>query len=153
MRHTTETAHEISQRVLDATGHALLCGDVKSFVTFFNLPMEIQTYEGQTLIQTVDGIRKVYQSVRNHYQKIGVTDMVRHCVAASHLDSKTILTTHETRLLNGVVMVQKPFPAMSTLRLEGIHWRITSTSYAIEDCDDHNLALMSAGERSEFSVG
>jgi hypothetical protein len=71
--------------------------------------------------------------------------MVRHCVEASFLDSVTVVAMHETRLICGNIIAQTPFPTLSTLRYNGERWQVAGTSYAIDDCEELNAALLSAG--------
>ena len=141
-----ETAREVSEHLLERTGQAMISGDKNAFLSCFSLPQEIQTFEGSRLITTEADLLQVFRAVRTHYEKIGITEMVRHCVEAAFSDPHTVIATHETRLVRGNVITQKPFPVLSVLRFDQSGWRIASSSYAIEDRNDHNAALMSAGQ-------
>ena len=146
MTQTFETAREVSEYLLDRTGRALLDRDVDAFLECFIVPHEIETFEGRRLIKTREDLRRVTLAVLSHYDSIGLTDLVRHCVEASFQDEKTVLATHETRLVSGSYLLREPFPALSVLRLTEDGWKIASCSYAIKDHKDHNAALMCAGE-------
>jgi hypothetical protein len=141
-----DTAKDVSEYLLEKTGQAYRDNDPDAFVLCFHLPVLIQTYDGQSTITTKDGLRRVYQSVKTHYDNLGVTDLVRNCVEASFIDETTVLATHETRLLRGTLIVQRPFPTLSVLRFSDDDWKICSSIYAISDRDDHNAALLSAGK-------
>lgn len=147
MPYSSETAKAISERLLEATGQAMLSNDFEDFVQHFCIPNEIQTFEGRRIISTEADLRKTFKAVRTYYDKSGVTDMVRHCVAASFTDENTIVSTHETRLLTGAVISRAPYPLMSVLKFNGERWQVASSSYAIEDEKEHNAALMSAGAK------
>lgn len=146
MMHHFKTAREVSEHLLHKTGQALMSGDVDAFIPYFSLPQEIQTFDGQCVLISPEDIRCTFHAVRAHFLRIGVTDMARHCVEASFSDSETVLATHETRLLSGNVIAQKPFPVLSVLKFNGSLWQVASASYAIEDRTDHNAALMVVGK-------
>ena len=146
-----KNAREVSEHLLERTGHALLSHDIDSLIACFCIPTEIQTFEGRRLIKTTDELRKVFLAVTKHYATTGVTDMVRHCVEASFTDPHTVVAMHETRLITGNIITRNPFPALSVLKFNGQLWQIASSSYAIEeDQRDHNAALMCAGEEYPF---
>jgi hypothetical protein len=137
-----KTAVEISEELLEITGAAMLASDFDTFVQYFILPHYVETFEGHVLIATKEEFKLIFDAVRMHYRLKGVTEIVRRCVSAEFKDDKTILATHETRLLNGAQLAQKPFPAFSILHLDGARWKIKSCVYAIEDAPEHNKALM-----------
>lgn len=132
----------ISQRLLEITGAFMMAGDFERFADNFDLPQHMETFEGQRLVTTREEFRVIFDAVRTYYQVNGVTHLVRHCISAEFKSEDCISATHETRVLNGVRLVQKPFPAYSTLlRIDG-RWKVKSCIYAIEDAPDHNRALI-----------
>lgn len=149
MQQPFETAREVSEHLLERTRQALLTGAENDMVDCFSLPHDIQTFVGQRLITTEAELRSLFHAVTAHYRKIGVTDIVRHCVEAAFMDPHTVTATTETRLVNGNVIVQKPFPVFSVLKFRDGRWQVASSCYAIEDRPDHNAALMSAGTAVE----
>ncbi len=149
MTHSFKTAQEVSEYLLDKTGWAILRNDAEAILPYFLIPAEIETFEGRRLLKTRDDIRKVFNAVNAHYRTIGVTDMVRYCVEASFSDPKTVIAMHETRLITGSIITRNPFPTLSVLKLDQEQWKIASCSYAIEDQEEHNTALMSAGVQNK----
>ncbi|ABG31051.1 hypothetical protein [Roseobacter denitrificans] len=139
------TAREVSEFLLERTGTALLEDKFDTFLSCIILPQQVETFAGQRLLTSPQEVHQVFRAVRAYHQKNGVTDIVRHCVEAAFKDPHTVAATHETRLLSGDIMTQDPYPGFSVLRFDGDTWRIASMSYAIEDRDDLNAALMSAG--------
>lgn len=137
-----KAAVEISEELLEITGAAMLASDFDAFARNFILPQYVETFEGHVLIATKEEFRLIFDAVRTHYQLKSVTQIVRRCVSAEFKDDSTILATHETRLLNGAQLAQKPFPAFSILNLVDGRWMIKSCVYAIEDAPEHNNALM-----------
>ncbi|WP_298844831.1 hypothetical protein [uncultured Roseobacter sp.] len=108
----------------------------------FQLPYELETFEGRRIIRDTADLKDVYSAVRAHYARNGVSQMYRHCVEARFRDQTTVVATHETRLVSGNVITQAPFAVYSELRFTGEKWVIVSSSYAIGDRDDHNQALL-----------
>ena len=147
MQKTLTTAQEIAEFLLERTGNALLQDNFDAFLACVSLPQKIETFAGQRLIASVEDLQQVFSAVRTYHRRTGVTDIVRHCVEAAFKDPTTVEATHETRLVSGAVMTQSPYPGFSVLKFDGNEWRIVSMSYAIEDRDDHNAALMSAGTK------
>lgn len=145
MNQPFKTAHEVSEYLLEETGRAILCNDAEAILRYFLVPAEIQTYDGRQILQTRADIRRLFNAVSAHYSAIGVTDMARHCVEASFTDPKTVVAMHETRLITGSLIKRDPFATLSVLKLDGQQWKIASCNYAIEDQEEHNAALMSAG--------
>lgn len=120
----------IADTLLQKTGTGLLTGDFELFSDCFQLPKEFETFEGRVVISTREQLRKMFETVRSHYHSVGLTDMVRHIVQAEYLDPETISSTHESRLLQGTMLLQEPYPVYSILKLTEDGWKITQSSYA-----------------------
>ena len=140
------TARDVSEHLLDMTGRAIMGGDLGLFMSCFRLPTEVETFEGKRRIRTARQLEQMFHAVTTHYQRIGVTDMVRHCVEASFSDPKTVVAMHDTRLMSGNILIHRPFSTLSVLRFDGIRWQIASSSHAIDDERDHTAALLAAGD-------
>ncbi|WP_300033833.1 hypothetical protein [uncultured Roseobacter sp.] len=149
MQQNFKTAKDVSEHLLELTGGALMAGDFELFLTCFQLPYRLETFEGNRVLNTSEDLRVVFDAVRAHYNKCGVTQMFRHCVEARFRDPATIAATHETRLISGTVITQEPFAVYSILEHTGEKWVITSSSYAIGDREDHNSALLGAGTSAD----
>jgi hypothetical protein len=141
MKNDFETARDVAEYLLERTGEAIMSGDFALFETYFCLPQTIETFEGSCLVTTRDELKVVFDAVRTYYEVKGVTQLSRRCVAADFKDAESIASTYETRLISGAQIVQKPFPAFSTLKRVDGEWRIASCIYAIEDSPEHNKAL------------
>ena len=138
------TAQDISEHLLERTGEAMLAGDFDSFAACFALPYEVETVDGNRLIETRDSLHLTFDNVHAHLLKQQVTLMARHCVSASFRGPDEVAATHETRLISRDILVQEPYPAFSILRKQADDaWRITYTSYVIVDSSDLNAALNS----------
>ena len=144
MKQPFKTAREVSEYLLMRTGRAMKEGDFEAFQACFQFPVEIQTFQGQSVISGVSELNAVFDAVRTHYAKTGVTEIVRHCIEAEFTDPHRVIATHETRLVSRNVITQEPYPVLSVLYYDGEDWYVTSSSYAIEDREDHNAALLCA---------
>ncbi|MFK7754535.1 MAG: hypothetical protein AB8B51_18550 [Sedimentitalea sp.] len=136
-----EPAKHVSERLLKITGDALMSNDVKSFASVFSLPHSITTFEAVTVLRTLDDVKKMYYNVQRHYHSIGVTDLVRYCVAAAYKSADQIEATHVAHLMQGAHRLAEPATVFSTLeRIDG-EWMITSSQYAIDNARGHSSAM------------
>ena len=123
----------IADDLLQRTGAAMLSGDAASFTACFALPQEFETPAGKTVVNTVGHLTRVFEAVHLKYKAMGVTDMDRHVVFAEFRDKRTITFTHESRLLQGTVLLQAAFPVFSIIKLIEDTWLIASSSYGPTD--------------------
>ncbi len=149
MQQNLSTAREVSEALLERSRRALIENDFEAFLQCFALPAELETFEGRRWLKTDEHVRTLFDAIRYHHRKTGVTDAVQHVVEAVFKDPETVVATHETRLLSNNVLTQKPYPVFSLLVDGAQGWKVKSMTFAIEDQPDHNKALMSAGERQE----
>lgn len=132
---------DVSEALLEKTGAALMSGDFETFQACFILPQEMETFEGLQRIETTAQLRKIYDAVRRYHARLAVTYMARNCLEAEYRDDDTVEATHETRLLSGQRLIQRPFPVFSVLkRVDGV-WHVASTKYAIVDAPELSQAL------------
>lgn len=122
-----------------------MTGDFDAMAPCFALPQEMDTFAGRRMVETLADLRTIFDAVHRHFQRSGVTDIVRHCVHAAWTGPDTIEAMHETRLLAGTLLVQTPFPVLTHFRRTDGVWRIEASRYAIPDSPEHNAALMAAG--------
>ncbi|MFK7744784.1 MAG: hypothetical protein AB8B47_07010 [Roseobacter sp.] len=142
MEQDSEAARKVSRELLEITGEALKNNDFEAFFACMLLPQKIETYDGHRMLHTKADAQEIFSAVRAYLKRSGITEMVRHCVTAAFRDADTIEAVHETRMVNGNVMTQAPFPVFSVLKYNGTRWQIARSSYAISDSKRHNDALM-----------
>jgi hypothetical protein len=119
-----------------------MTSDADLFARCMALPQQIETSEGREYCETPEHLRAIFFAVTDHFRKTGVTDIVRHCVAAEFRDPDTIEATHETRLLAGNQIVKPAYPAFSILkRIEG-QWKVSNCIYAVDDTTELNRAIL-----------
>lgn len=138
----TECALDVANACLSRTGAAISSGDVQALAECFALPHTLQTFDGVNVLRTVADIERVFDGLRRHLVRKSVTQTIRNCLSAEFDGIDRIKFTHETRFMNGVQLVQDPFPCLSTLvRLDG-YWLIRDTTYAVVNESNHVDALM-----------
>ena len=145
MQHKFTTAKDLSNAVLERLGHAFTSEDFDLFKSCVVLPLTVETFDGTRVIDSDTALQALYCAIQLHHRNTGVTDMVCHCIESEFKDPNTVVSTFETRLLNGTTMTQNPFPVFSVLTRSGGNWKLSSMTYAICDRPDHNFLLLSAG--------
>ncbi len=147
MQMAFETAHDVCEAMLERSGRAIFARDFDAFADCVGLPCDIETYAGRSRLTTQEHLRNLFEAMLRHQNRMGVTDIIRHCVEAEFKDDRTVYATFETRLLRGTVLIQNPYPAFCIYKLSNEVWRAHSMTFGIGDSDDHNNALMSGGIR------
>ena len=136
------SAHQVSEKLLDQTGRALMSGDVSGFLDAFTFPFELETETGKRIFNEPSGIEDVFQAVHGHLKQMRVTILARHCVAAEFRTSRQIIATHETRLISDGLLIEEPFPTFSTLVMDKTDsWKIQTSSYCIPVDSLYRLAF------------
>ena len=94
MDRCTATAKDVSERLLERTGTALMTGNFEKFADCFLLPQEMETFDGRRKVQTRDDLLEVFRGVTTHLRRKNVTEFVRHCIEARFRDDDTIAGTN-----------------------------------------------------------
>jgi len=137
-----KSAKDVSEYLLKVTGDAMMAGDFDRFAQHFHLPQTVTTFDSQSLLQTRQDVRQIFDNVRAHYRKIGVRELVRYCVAAEFKGPDKIEATHISHLMNGTRQLAEPSAGFSLLhRIEG-RWMVKGSQYAIADSIGHGRALI-----------
>ncbi|SHG91701.1 hypothetical protein [Marivita hallyeonensis] len=139
---TTRPAIEIAEELLDRTGRGLDSGDFDLFADAFALPYRHDTFDATVEITDLADIRSVYDQVRRHFRQIGVTRIIRFCVAADYQTPDKILSTHESHMFSGSHRIRPPYPVLSTLERRDGAWKITASNYAIGEDPAHAAAML-----------
>lgn len=135
------SARDVSEFLLARSSDAMMSGNFDMMRQCFEIPQEIQTFDGTKLINSVEELEATFRAIRAYHRRAGITEMVRHCLEAVFKGPDEVEATHVSRLLAGNVLVNGPHSVFSVLRRrEGI-WRIASSKYAIADSDELNRAL------------
>jgi len=147
MQLACKSARELCETLLEESGNAILTGAFDAFAETVWVPFDIETYKGRSRLNTMEDMRALFDHLYAHQKKLRITDMVRNCVEAEFKDSGTLYATYETRLLCGAALVQAPYPVFCIYKFNGARWQASSMTFAIDDSDEHNELLLSAGER------
>lgn len=116
-------------RTLDA----ILNDDLDGFCACLSLPMVVESFEGSRVLATPEQVKSVFDKVRHRYVSAAVTDIVRRVVVAEFRTESRLEVTHETRLMNGTVLVEDAYPTFSVVVLEDGAWRIQCAIYALDE--------------------
>lgn len=136
-------AWEVAEMLLEKTGTSMWAGDFRTFLSAFALPYIHATEEGVIEICQAADMRAIFECVRGHYEKAGVTRVIRICIAAEYDGPDRINSTHESHMFIGNQRVRRPFPVLSQLEHSGeFGWRIRSSNYAVAEDRGHANALM-----------
>ncbi len=136
------TAQEVSEHLLDLTGHALMSGDMRTFLDALSFPYELETESGKRLYHAADEIEDVFHAVHDHLKQMRVTILARHCVAAEFRTPDEVIATHETRLISDGLLIEDPFPTLSVLvRGADGDWKIRASSYDVPADSIYRSAL------------
>jgi hypothetical protein len=143
MKPNLATPRDVSEFLLARTKRAIMSRDAALFASCFALPQHFETFEGRIFCESTSHLNAIFFSVVDHMRKSGMTDMVRHCVAAEFRDPDTIEATHEGRLLSGNRVMQPAYPVFSIIKKFDDRWKITYSMYAITDAPGHSRAMIS----------
>ncbi len=136
------SAREIAEDLLERTGTAMVAGDFPGFAECFHFPQDLDTFDGNITITSPTELKHVFFQVLECYQSLGVTNMVRHVVAAEFRGPAEIMSTHESRLFSGAALIKEPYVVLSVLKRKDGLWKIFRSQYAIADMPRLNTALL-----------
>ena len=134
-------AMAIAEGCLSQTTKGLMTDDFELFAAVFHVPHKIETFEGVRYIETTEALRETFEALVQAFARLSVTDNVRRVIAAEFHAPDWIVSTHETRLMNGPIMVVGPYPVISSLRLFDGVWKVAESSYALGEHPVLNAAL------------
>ncbi|MEM9425249.1 MAG: hypothetical protein AAGA06_00970 [Pseudomonadota bacterium] len=142
------TAADIANDMLTRTGDAMASGDFDAFIKHFTTPLIIETFESKRILQTRRDIERVFDAMRAFRSVHAVKAIVRENVAADYIDADTIAATHVARVLqSGDVLLGRPYPVYSLLKLSKNGWQIQFCQYAVDEPSQLNDAL--AGRKTK----
>jgi len=125
-------AQAISHDLLERTGIALKTRDFELFEDCFLLPHTITTFDTTYTLQTQDELRRAFFGNCDFFQKLHVTNIVRHCEMAQFEDENTVKAMHVTHLMSGQIRVKDPYPSFSVIVRMPDGWRVASSDYAVD---------------------
>lgn len=128
-----QAARAIYQASLDAIGAAVTAADFDTYLSHFSLPHAVESFDRRRMLHTPDDLRAVFLGIQRHLASAGLTELIRHCTAATFRDENTIHGSHETRLVTPQNTIRDSYIVLSTLvRKEG-RWQVTASQYAAAD--------------------
>ena len=118
--------------LLELTGHALLSNNFALFSRCFHLPHIIETADHKRVLNTLEELQAVFDSVVDDYARRRVTNLVRITEEAEFRSDTRLEAAHITHMMSGDQRVKDPFPCFSVLELIDDRWQITASQYAVD---------------------
>lgn len=146
-------ATDIAQALLEVTGNALMSEDFAAFAAVFHVPQVMTTMAGPIQMETIDDMRRAFDDMCQHFAAIGVTELIRNCVAAEYKTPTRIETTHVSELLHNGKRLSEPYPVFSVLEKIDGNWKVTGGEYALEPSNGQALALKCADASFRTGTG
>ncbi len=134
-------ASDIAEAILEVTGEALMSGDFDALAAVYHVPQIMLTMAGPIHMETPEDLRRAFDGTLQHFKGLGVTELVRACVAAEYTSPTRIESTHVTELVKNGERLNEPFPVFSVLEKIGDGWSVTRAEYALEETNAWALAL------------
>ncbi|MFC6639111.1 hypothetical protein GV827_08470 [Sulfitobacter sp. JBTF-M27] len=125
-------AKDFYQDLLDRLSSAYEADDFDAYAQMIRVPHEASSYGPKVQVNTMGELRVLFDSIRWHFAKTGVTDYVRTCISAEFLSATEIVGTHETRMLAGTQVVETPYPVKSYLQLIDGNWWVCKSDNAVQ---------------------
>jgi hypothetical protein len=137
-------ARKIYQDLIDRSADALLGRDFKRLKTFYTLPHEIESAKGSRTFTTSEELLEMFAQIHTDFERMGVTGMIRRCIAADFLTPDSLQGTHKTRMLAGASPIHDAYPVYSVVRREGGIWKFAYSVYALNDAGEEVLKIRDA---------
>jgi ketosteroid isomerase-like protein len=134
-------ASDIAEAILEVTGDALMSGDFDALAAVYHVPQVIVTMAGPINMETPDDLRRAFDGTHQYFKGLGITEVIRACVAAEYTSPTRIESTHVTELVKNGERLNDPYPVFSVLEKKGGNWKVTRGEYALEATNGHALAL------------
>ena len=136
-----KAARKIAEELIYRTTDALIAGDFDTYLTCFDFPTTLESFEGNRAVNTPEDLEKVFVGIRQFLIVNNVTSLEHTFIEVEFAQSDTIHTLHETYALNGCTLVKEPFPIFSVLRHVNGRWRVTRSCYALPETNELGRVL------------
>lgn len=140
-------AATIYQALLDNIGETIRDGDFATYSSFVALPHAVETFEAKLTLETQSDLRGFFDQTRKRLAQLDVEGLTRTCTVADYIDDMTIRGCHETRLINGNLVIVESYMAMTTLQKRDGVWRARDSQFAENTPSIPSRALRAKGAR------
>ncbi|WP_108816217.1 hypothetical protein [Loktanella sp. Alg231-35] len=140
----TIAASDIAEAILEVTGDALMSGNFDAFSAVFHAPQTMVTMAGPVYMENLEDMRRAFDEMHQYLKGMGVTEMIRACVASEYTSPTRIESTHVTELLQNGKRLNEPYPVFSILEKVNGGWKVTRGEYALEESNGQALAISRA---------
>lgn len=140
-----EEAFRISETLVRKAGYALLAGDFAAFRACLTLPKTIDTFDGKSLIEDEDALRRAFNAAVAYLLENQVDQIERWIVEASFTGDKVIRSLHKSQNLSRGALVGEHMVVLLEIRKLDVGWRISDSSYVSRDENYTNAILHAVG--------
>jgi hypothetical protein len=138
------TPRMIAEALLARSGAAMFDRDFDRFADCFFFPNVVETIDGVQEVVRPENLRCIFDKVLREFRRNGINRMERNIIEASFRDANTISCTHQSRLLNGTHLIQRPYPVFTVIeRRTDKVWRIASGVYGLSNTKECENAITS----------
>ena len=136
------TALEISEPMLEASGTALLAGSFDGFLQNIGFPYVLDAERGLRRCETPGDLRPIFESAHRYMTEMQVTLIARNCLAADFRSDDTLVCMFESRLISRGQLIEDPFPGILIMHPdEHGKWRVRQANYSMADGAAYREAL------------
>lgn len=133
MTHAMPDPFRITQEVLDRSSAALVRADEAAFLAYIALPFTAILPPDTNVISDPAHLRAVYRALSNYFSAESISDLDRHCVAATFVRDEEIIATYESRYIVKTRLLAQRTVAIIRLRRDGGDWRIFEGHFTFRD--------------------
>lgn len=139
---TDENAFRIAQEFLDHQGEATISGDIEATLDCCDIPCTLESMEGRVVATDLEEMRAICVAFIARLKAMGLTHMVRRCIAAEFKAPDTIWATYETRYVrDGQLLSEEPYAGFVILRHREDRWKISTMQFAVSGSSPANATL------------
>lgn len=142
MEEQTQTALQITEWLLALTGDAMMADDFEAFHRHQILPQPIETFEGRKMVTTPAQMQSVFESVRAHQKRLGVTRLERRCAEAKFVGRENLEAVYTSFAYRDRTLIQQPYQSFAFLRLVNDEWKFAYCMYGVPGESRLNDALL-----------
>jgi hypothetical protein len=153
MTYSSDSAKKIAGGLLALSGKALMADDFDTFHKTQHLPLPIETIDGHILVTSTEQMRDIFDSVRAHQRRIGVTSVRRDVTNANFFGKDKVELVYTSYIYREQDLAQSPYTSYALFQEIDGAWKVIFSMYAISDAPSHNAALMNVMEQGRLKDG
>jgi len=129
----TEDPFEIVRTLLEATEKSYWERDFETFAKCFRMPHTIGSLEGDTLVETREELRSIFDTMGAHYSALGALALKREAQEAVFVDKDNLRVMFTTQQVLPNQVLTNKISFYSEVERVGNDWQITLTRAVSSD--------------------